>query len=146
MPDVTCPECGHETELLTIRRSADEFCRHCDYPLFWAPTGLPGTVPGGNSDATLRRLPGAGGRQRIGSKICPVCGELNPLTEIHCIRCTSELDPKPEPEPEPEPEPPPPPPEPVYVAPEPDPEPSWWWFIGSMVGLAVVSVILAIVT
>ena len=41
MADIVCPECGLVTSLTAIRRAADEFCAHCDYPLFWAPTALP---------------------------------------------------------------------------------------------------------
>ena len=95
MADVTCPECGTVTELPAIRRAADEFCRHCDFPLFWTPSAVPAAVGGPTADTTLRRLPGAGGRQRIGSKVCPECGELNPLGNTHCIRCTADLDPRP---------------------------------------------------
>lgn len=147
MAEIVCPECGTRTELPAIRRAAEEFCGHCDYPLFWAPSTVPATRPGVTSDATLRRLPGAGGRQRVGSKVCPVCGELNPLTETHCLRCRSELDPRP-------PEPPPPvvvvapQPEPVFVPP-PEPErgiPWWWWALGAAAVAVIVTVIvLAIV-
>ena len=42
MPDLTCPECGQVTTLETVRRAADEFCPHCDYPLFWAPYSIIG--------------------------------------------------------------------------------------------------------
>ena len=38
MAEIVCPECGQVTTLTAIRRAADEFCAHCDYPLFWAPT------------------------------------------------------------------------------------------------------------
>ena len=117
MPEIVCPECGTRSELPAIRRSSDEFCPHCDYPLFWVSSAIAVTKPGANSDTTLRRLPGAGGRQRVGSKVCPECGELNPVTETHCLRCRADLDPKP-PEPvvaveQPKPvvrKPPPPPP------------------------------------
>jgi len=140
MADIVCPECGLVTQLTAIRRAADEFCVHCDYPLFWAPTALPlvaGSVP---SDATLRRLPGTAGRVAIGTLVCPRCGELNPMTETHCIRdlCGAPLHPEPLPEPEPEPEPPPPPPPPP---PEPEPR-SWWWLWVTLT--AVVGVIGAI--
>ncbi|WP_041298226.1 hypothetical protein [Ilumatobacter coccineus] len=137
MADVTCPECGAETEMLAVRRAADEFCSQCDYPLFWAPSSAPITTPGGNAQATLRRLPGAGGRRRVGSRICPECGELNALSETHCTRCEADLDPPP----------PPPPP-----APEPEPEvfvpvpleetptsPWWvWWLLGGALSACVI--------
>jgi uncharacterized paraquat-inducible protein A len=145
MAEITCPECGHQTELVSIRRSSEEFCSHCDYPLFWVSSNVPTTTKGANSDATLRRLPGAGGRNRVGSKVCPECGELNPLGETHCIRCSADLDPKPAPPPvivvAP---PPPPPPEPE---PEPEPEPIttpwWWWPAAALIASAIAIPILA---
>ena len=105
MAEIVCPECGLVTSLTAIRRNADEFCKHCDYPLFSAPTALPLVAGATASDATLRRLPGAGGRMMIGTLVCPACGELNPMSEVWCIRCSSPLHPVPE---EPLPEPPPP--------------------------------------
>jgi hypothetical protein len=137
MADIVCPECGQVTTLAAIRKAADEFCPHCDYPLFWAPTAVPLASASMASDATLRRLPGAGGRMTIGTLVCPACGELNPMVETHCIRCGASLHPEPEPEPEPIPEPPPPPPPP----PEPEPR-SWWWLW--VVLTAVVGVIGAV--
>jgi Double zinc ribbon len=121
MAEIACPECGMVTDLPVIRRSAEEFCGHCDYPLFWAPAAAPLIAGDAANDATLRRLPGAGGRLLIGTQVCPACGELNPLNEDFCIRCGTSFHPEPEPEPEPEPPPPLPPPEP-----EPEPR-SWWW-------------------
>src|SRR3712207_1525286 len=95
MPDVTCPECGLVSPLTTIRKSAEEFCPHCDFPLFWAKSSLTVTTTTSSTGVSLRRLPGAGGRLVVGTKVCPACGELNPLGETHCIRCAAELDPKP---------------------------------------------------
>ena len=104
MPEITCPECGHVASFDTVQRSADEFCPNCDYPLFWAPTNVPVAVGTAVSEATLRRLPGAGGRRVLGTKICPACGEHNLLNATVCIRCTADLEPKaPEPVVEPEP-------------------------------------------
>jgi len=103
MPEITCPECGHQANLVAIRRGAEEFCPQCDFPLFWASSAVPAMSKGSNSDNTLRRLPGAGGRRPVGSKICPGCGELNPVSNVDCLRCGVELDPRP-PEPETEPE------------------------------------------
>jgi uncharacterized paraquat-inducible protein A len=138
VPEIVCPECGTRTELPAIRRSSDEFCSHCDYPLFWVSSAIPTMKPGVNSDATLRRLPGAGGRQRVGSKVCPDCGELNPVTETNCLRCRAELDPRP---PEPvivapppvvvERTPPPPPPPPDVPIP--------WWRYAAGAALAVIA-------
>ena len=149
MPEIVCPECGTRSELPAIRRAAEEFCSHCDYPLFWVPSAVGATMkPGANSDATLRRLPGAGGRQRVGSKVCPACGELNPITETHCLRCRSELDPKP-----PEPVKPPPPPK-IVVAPAPEPPPPppppdvplpWWRYaLGALIAIASTVTVVAL--
>lgn len=139
MPEIFCPECGHQSDLVSIRRSSEEFCPQCDYPLFWVSSTVPTTTPGANSDTTLRRLPGAGGRHRVGSKVCPECGELNPLAEIHCLRCTAELDPKPVEAPVVVVAPPPPPP----PAPVPEPEPivtPWWWWPAAVVIAAAIAI------
>ena len=82
MPDIVCPECGQVSRFVAIRRAAEEFCAHCDYPLFWAPTAVAMATPGVSSATTLRRLPGAGGRQRIGTRVCHECGELNALERV----------------------------------------------------------------
>lgn len=122
MPDIACPECGKVTRLAAVRRAADEFCTHCDYPLFWAPTAVAVGAAEVSTETTMRRLPGAGGRQQLGTRVCPECGELNTLLAEYCIRCDAEMDPKPAPPPPPPPEPPPPPPpEPVVVK-----APPWW--------------------
>jgi hypothetical protein len=133
MAEIACPECGKITDLPVIRRSAEEFCEHCDYPLFWAPAAAPLTNGEIANDATLRRLPGAGGRMLIGTQVCPTCGELNPMSEEFCIRCGAPFHPEPEPEPEPEPPP-------LPAPPPPPPEPrSWWWLV--ILLTAVVAVI-----
>ncbi len=144
MPDITCPECGQRTELLAVRRDAGEFCSHCDFPLFWAATSVPAMERGANSDSTLRRLPGAGGRQRVGTRICPTCGELNHMGEIHCIRCTSELDPKPVPPPAVAAPLPPPEPVPVVVPEVPMRRWDYWILAGFLVAAMVVAVVVSI--
>ena len=136
MAEITCPECGQVTELVAIRRAADEFCTHCDYPLFWAPSSAPLVTTGPASDATLRRLPGAGGRMVIGTQVCPECGELNPIAATHCIRCTSDLNPPP-PAPEPLPAPAPPPP----VVEEPN---RWWLWLLLAVAFMIVTVVVIV--
>lgn len=141
MPDVSCPECGHVSSLVAIRRAAEEFCPHCDYPLFWAPSATAITERGSSNDATLRRLPGAGGRHRVGTKVCPECGELNTITATHCSRCDADLDPKPAPLPEPTP---PPPPEPI---PEPEPvarTPWWWWALGAALAVTILVILFVL--
>jgi hypothetical protein len=135
MPNITCPECGQLTELVAVRRDAGEFCSHCDFPLFWAASAIPAMAPGANSATTLRRLPGAGGRRRIGSKICPDCGELNEMGLIHCTRCAAELDPKPPP---PKPTPTPTPPPPVVVV-TPAPGTRWdYYVLGAGMAAAII--------
>ena len=139
MADIVCPECGLITTLPSIRRASDEFCSHCDFPLFWAPTAVPAATETSNNDATLRRLPGAGGRLLIGTRVCPTCGELNSLGEEFCTRCHNEMDPKPIvveeelPPPPPPPAPPPPPPK----------KRNWWpWIIAAAVVVVTVVVII----
>ena len=146
MPEITCPECGQRAELAMVRRNADEFCTHCEFPLFWAETSLPAMTPGTNSDSTLRRRPGVDGRRRVGSKICPECGELNPVGNTHCIRCTAELDPKPPPPPPPPvPRPEPvPEPEPVVAFVAPDPGTRWdYWVLGGLLIAGMIAAVIA---
>jgi len=142
MPDIVCPRCSKSVPPEHARRDKDGFCegaadgKKCDFPLFWAPSAMPKAPPESSEPSTLRRLPGAGGLQRLGTKVCPKCGELNPLVDTLCSRCTKELEPKPLPPTQPEPVvivvPPPPPP------PPPPPEEPWWWPLG-VVAAAVLS-------
>jgi hypothetical protein len=138
MADIICPECGLVSSLPSIRRASTEFCAHCDFPLFWAPTAAPMAMESTSSDTTLRRLPGAGGRQMIGTRVCPVCGELNSIAEQFCTRCSSDMDPLPEIVPEPVEEiPPPPPPAPV-------PQKRNWipWIVFALVTVVVIVVVI----
>jgi len=140
MPDLVCPECGTVTTLPAIRRASDEFCSHCDFPLFWAPSAVPEATATASSDTTLRRLPGAGGRLIVGSRVCPTCGELNLLSAVLCVRCNGEMDPAPVVAPPPPPLPAPlPPPAPVVKR-------RWWpWVVLAVVVVAgiVTAVVLA---
>ena len=80
MPEVTCPECMTVTTLERIQRHAGEFCPKCDFPLFWAREGILAlAATGASSDEAMRRRPGVGGRRAIGTKVCPTCGEHNPV-------------------------------------------------------------------
>jgi len=65
---VTCPECGQLATVNMARRSADDFCRNCDFPLFWAK-GTVITPEGQETRASLRRLPGTVGRAGTASLI-----------------------------------------------------------------------------
>ena len=143
---VTCPECGQLATVNMARRSADDFCRNCDFPLFWAK----GTViapEGQETGASLRRLPGTVGRAATASLICPHCAEPNSPTAEICVRCALSLHPVDIPEPEPEPEP-----EPIIVFrpdPEPEPEPGpgfdWWWVVAGVMALIAVALIVLLV-
>ncbi|MEP6562559.1 MAG: hypothetical protein ABJD68_15975, partial [Nakamurella sp.] len=115
------------------RRQADDFCKRCDFPLFWAR----GTViapDGEESGASLRRLPGTVGRAATAALICPHCSEPNSPAALICIRCALSLRPVEIPEPEPV----------QIAAPEPEPEPEpvrgfdWWWIV------AIVTVVIAL--
>lgn len=139
MADVVCPECGQVSTLPSIRRASDEFCAHCDFPLFWAPTAIPVATQSSSSDSTLRRLPGAGGRLMIGTRVCPTCGELNSIAEQFCTRCHNDMDPKPEPVMAPPPPPPPPAPEPIVV------KRRWWpWVAFAVITIVVIVVVIVV--
>jgi hypothetical protein len=140
---VMCPSCGTAAELDGATRSADEFCKKCDYPLFWAPipVTLAGLEDGGAAETTLRRLPGAGGKRAVASVPCPTCSELNAPTSLVCARCGGPMV-LPEPEPEPEPvqeEEPMPAPEPILI---PDERSNLNWWIALAVGLVLVTVLV----
>ena len=140
MADVTCPRCGTATEMLAVRRAAEEFCPRCDYPLFWTPSAAPMMVAGGNAQTTLRRMPGTEGRRSVGSKPCPECSELNPTGATHCWRCEADLDPPPPPPPPPPPEPEPEP-EPIDytpIEPEQTTMPWVWWLLGGALSACVI--------
>jgi hypothetical protein len=137
---VTCPECGQMATVDMARRQAEDFCRNCDYPLFWASSTV--IAPSGEeTGASLRRLPGTVGRAATAALLCPHCGEPNsPAAEI-CIRCALSLHPVELPEPEPV----------VIVVPEPEPEPEpppekpfeWWWV--ALIGICIAILAIMII-
>lgn len=143
---VTCPECGQLATVNMARRSADDFCRTCDFPLFWAK----GTVimpEGRETGASLRRLPGTVGRAATAALICPHCSEPNAPTAQLCVRCTLSLHPVDIPEPAP-------PPEAHWVfdpAPDPEPEPEpapgfdWWWVVAVVMAVIAVALIVMLI-
>jgi RNase P subunit RPR2 len=83
MPDevsITCPACGTTTELSApLRRSADEFCVNCDYPLFWAPTAP-------------TSIGAAAGGPGVADSSCRRCGHVNPNAARFCNMCGEALD------------------------------------------------------
>jgi hypothetical protein len=125
---VTCPECGTTAMVNLRKRESADFCRNCDYPLFWTPSQVLLTRLD-VSDDSLRRLPGTTGRAMTASVACPHCAEPNPVAAEICVRCGLSMRVRAE-----APPPPPrqpvyiPPPEPVYV--EPKKRVPWWvWVI-----------------
>ncbi|MDQ1397678.1 MAG: hypothetical protein QOG64_2937 [Acidimicrobiaceae bacterium] len=141
MPEVLCPGCGTESHFDQLRRDSSEFCRVCDYPLFWVRTtafALDQIDTDGENG--LRRLPGTAGRVAAASLFCPSCTEPNPVAAVLCIRCGSDLHPR-------KVEPPPPPP------PEPEPEPvvlvvappsRWPWILLALAVLILVISLIAL--
>ena len=137
---IVCPQCGTVGEAALNRRDAGDFCRACDFPLFWTPSAVVRDDGAGGGDS-LRRLPGTGGRLTVASAECPTCGEPNALTAVVCIRCTNPMvlpvveaetvviDLPPEPEPEPEPE---------GIA-------WWWWAIAAATLVALIALIVVAV-
>jgi hypothetical protein len=106
MPEITCPGCGTVSHFDELRRSATEFCRSCDYPLFWARSALVAARGGeGAADTGLRRLPGTAGRSTIATVTCWACQEPNLVAATICVRCGSDLAGPPATPPPPEPEP-----------------------------------------
>ncbi len=138
---VACPECGQPAMVTLNRRQSADFCVRCDFPLFWTPSDL--LLADGGTGDSLRRLPGAEGRQQLGSATCPTCAELNLITAEICVRCGGLMR-LPLAAPVAAPAPPPPP----LAAPEPEPEPEddrfWIWVsIAGGIALAVLIALLA---
>jgi hypothetical protein len=135
-----CPECGTSATVTLNRRDAADFCRNCDFPLFWTPSAILREAGSATADDSLRRLPGTVGRATLASLACPHCAEPNPLTAQVCVRCGRPM--------QVEAPPPPPtvyiPPPPVPVEPEPERGIPWWvWALaGFVIVVATVLIIL----
>ena len=141
--DITCPSCGTVSHYDQLRRDAQEFCRRCDYPLFWVRSSEAPTATPSEGDVGLRRLPGAGGRQVVASLGCPSCNEPNLYSSTVCIRCGADLHPAPAMPVvvAPPPAPPAPPP-----APEPEVGPIWPYYVALIgVPVAVALILLSII-
>lgn len=118
---ITCPECGTVANVQLTRRESGDFCAKCDFPLFWTPATIQ-LGEGATDGATLRRLPGTGGKQTVASTPCPHCREANAITSSTCARCGLPMVVAAAPAPAPVVyTPPPPPAEPVTRTP-------WWIF------------------
>ena len=150
MKPITCPNPSCKSIVTfpddydAFQRSSDEFCKICDTPLFWAPTGqlLTAATPG--SEKTRRRLPGAGptGQAALGSRACPECHERNTLKADFCYRCGADMHPKPAPPLAPIKQLPPPV---VFIEPEPEPEPEPEDFIWLIISVLTVVLTIALV-
>ncbi len=141
---VTCPECGTVATATLNRRDSRDFCRNCDYPLFWTPSKVQ-VGRGDVADDSLRRLPGTQGRATLASLPCPHCAEPNPLSGVNCLRCGLPLRPVAAP--------PPPPPEPVHVPPPPPaeaappPREPWWpWVLLGLMTAAIIVIAVLLAT
>lgn len=143
IPDlVTCPECGATQEVQTNRRDSADFCRACDFPLFWAPSQVQRERDAAGADQTLRRLPGTAGRATLASATCPHCRELNVVTAEVCVRCGRSMHPVIEPPTQPIYVPPPPPP----VVEEAPPEHSYWWLWALLAFVLILGTVLGILS
>jgi hypothetical protein len=137
---VTCPECGTIAQISLNRRESMDFCRTCDYPLFWTPSNVVRDGSGVSAES-LRRLPGQAGRATIASLPCPFCYEPNALSAQTCIRCNRPMHPVEEP----------PPPAPVYIAPpapvvvEQPKKVAWWVWALLALGAAALIVLVVLI-
>jgi hypothetical protein len=84
---VVCPECGTAAVITLNRRDSVDFCKQCDFPLFWTPTAIMRDEAARANDESLRRLPGTVGRVTVASVPCPHCAEPNLLSAQVCVRC-----------------------------------------------------------
>jgi predicted RNA-binding Zn-ribbon protein involved in translation (DUF1610 family) len=136
---LTCPECGTPAMVTVTRRESTDFCRKCDYPLFWVPSRIELDRSAETAEQSLRRLPGTAGRATVASVACPHCAEPNTVIAQTCVRCGLSMTVT---------TPPPPPPRPVYRAPEPEPvaeidrSKTPWWIWALLFGTVAILVAL----
>jgi hypothetical protein len=138
---ITCPECGTTASVTLNRRDSLDFCRTCDYPLFWTPSKII-RDPSESSDESLRRLPGTVGRATVASLACPFCYEPNALSAQTCVRCGKPMHPVVEIAPQP-----------VYLAPPapelpaPKAKVGWWvWAMLALTAAALIGLVILITT
>lgn len=119
MIEIECPGCGREVWLEELDQSSDEFCEHCDAPLFFARPSRVAGEAGQTGEVGLGRRPGFDGRRVALAQRCHSCGEPNKADATYCRRCGNEMHTAPPPLSRPEPlaeepprplSPPPPPP------------------------------------
>ena len=140
---VTCPDCGTHSEIMSGRRDAGDFCRSCDFPLFWSGAAIAVRATDEESDDALRRLPGTSGKGASYSVPCPTCGELNLPTAWVCLRCAGSMTPPPPPVPAPVPQPvPAPAPEPAAPIVEEPPRFRWWLLVAAALALTTFTVVV----
>ena len=140
---VTCPECGSAQSVNLNRRAATDFCRRCDFPLFWVQARTTRDWNAHSEREALRRLPGTGGSQRLASAACPHCAELNYATAETCVRCGLSMHVAPPPRPVPAPYVPPPVFEPVI---EPESGVPWWVWVAVGTALVAIAVLVLFLT
>jgi hypothetical protein len=136
---LSCPECGAMQQVSVSRRDASDFCRSCDYPLFWTPARVQRDRDDAANDLSLRRLPGTVGRATIASLRCPHCFEPNAVTAQTCVRCGLPMVLVDQPPPPMVYVPPPPPPPVEYL-----PEKGVGWWVWALIGLAVTATVVLI--
>ncbi|WP_066589124.1 hypothetical protein [Cellulomonas timonensis] len=90
-----CPQCGLPGSVVGSRRSAEDFCRRCDFPLFWAGDRVERALVDEGVQDSLRRSPGTVGSAALASTPCPACAELNLPSATTCVRCGSGMEPPP---------------------------------------------------
>ncbi|MEO9137803.1 MAG: hypothetical protein ABI345_01925 [Jatrophihabitans sp.] len=137
---LTCPECGTVASVTLNRRDATDFCRSCDYPMFWTPARVYTDNLARAAQEALRRLPGTVGRATVASRACPHCAEPNALSAQLCVRCGLSMYPVQAP--------PPPPPVVEYVAPPPvyvEPERGVAWWVWALLALGFVVLVVLVV-
>lgn len=133
---VQCPNCDSLWEGNDLRPHAEWFCGKCDFPLFWARSGVPSSNEFGGA---LARLPGTDGRDAILSLACPACGEMNqPVPTANCLRCGHPLT-------SPEPATVLPAPAVLYLQPEPVARRRIWpWVVATCILAAALAVVIIV--
>lgn len=136
---VVCPECGTAAVITVNRRDSADFCKQCDFPLFWTPSAVIRDASMRTNDESLRRLPGTVGRVTVASLPCPHCAEPNLLSAQTCVRCGLPMRLEA-----------PPAPERVYVAPPPmepvlEPEKGVPWWVWAAIAIILAATIALIV-